>query len=109
MEEAKKVIEDSEESLNIIRKAQVEGDYKNDVLKYYEFAAEAQVHLAEKIISLLREDFNKENISNFMHQMVNFRERFEELWLEKYRKSELEIMVLPAFNRVIDHYQKILR
>ena len=109
MEEAKKVIEDSEESLNIIRKAQVEGDYKNDVLKYYEFAAEAQVYLAEKIIFLLREDFNKENISNFMHQMVNFRERFEELWLEKYRKSELEIMVLPAFNRVIDDYQKILR
>jgi len=44
-----------------------------------------------------------------MDQMVDFRRRFEELWLEKYRKSELEIMVLPAFDRVIDDYQKVLK
>jgi len=108
IEEVRKVIEDSEESLNIIRKAKVEGDYKNDILRYYEFAAEAQVYTGEKVISLLKKNFKREDIFNLMDQMVDFRRRFEELWLEKYRKSELEIMVLPAFDRVIDDYQKVL-
>ncbi|OIN97857.1 hypothetical protein AUJ66_02160 [Candidatus Desantisbacteria bacterium CG1_02_38_46] len=105
IEEAEKVIENCKESLNIVKKVKIKENYKKEVLKYYEFASQIQIHLAKKVLFLIKNKLNKENISLLLKEVIDLRQRFEELWLEKYKKGELDTMVLPAFDHIINYYK----